>query len=94
MKVLATFLREAEGFVGDARLYGLSAPIPYGWDEDENKTTDYVIVSGTFAMEMEETYIFASNEEGLVLDWCEMSGSFRGSIDHKQALENADIELV
>jgi len=34
-----------------------------------------------------ETYIFPSNEEGKVLSWMELPGSFRGEINHEKALD-------
>lgn len=82
----AQYVRHLNGFVGEARLYKLSEPLEaYGTDE----VFTYVIVSGVVAYSGPETYIFPSNEEGKITDWGELHGSFRGEIDHVQALENA-----
>ena len=40
-----------------------------------------------------ETYIFPSNEVD-VTDWNELTGSFRGGIDHAKALYGAGYETV
>lgn len=35
-----------------------------------------------------ETYMFAADEEGEIIDWCELPGSYRGSLDHKKCFNN------
>lgn len=53
----------------------------------------YVAVSGartTFAL---ETYIFPADENGNILDWEEMPGSFKGAIDHAAALEGLGYDV-
>ena len=88
MKKQATYLREADGFTGDARLYRLSEPL-----EDSS----YVIVSAVpFAFDtgMAETYLFSANEEGDVTSWSDLDGSFQGAMDHARALANAGYEIV
>ena len=40
-----------------------------------------------------ETYIFASDSEGKILDWSELPGSFRGSLEHKKCLENIGYQV-
>lgn len=55
-------------------------------------TTRWFVVSGIVAPWFDifgggpETYIFASDEDGNVVAWGELSGSFRGAIDHERAL--------
>lgn len=72
-------------FTGDARLYRLSEPL------DGN---EYVVVSATVAMfSGPETYIFAADETGKVTGWSELSGSFRGDLDHQAALQGAGYEV-
>ena len=41
-----------------------------------------------------ETYIFPADEDGNVLDWGELEGSYRGGMDHEEALHNAGYEIV
>ena len=76
----------------------MSEPVHYDyWDEDDidNNTpkTDFILVSGVFAYSGPETYIFPANKEGNVIGWGEMDGSFRGSIDHEEALTNAGYKV-
>lgn len=33
-----------------------------------------------------ETYIFPGDEDGKVTDWGELDGSYRGGLDHEEAL--------
>ena len=92
---IATFVRTLdEDFTGDARLYRLEPPITYPeWGERE--TAEYVIVSAVNAFYTgPETYIFAADENGNVLDWGELDGSFRGSCDHNAALSRAGYGVV
>ena len=95
----AKLIKEEVSEVGAIqRLYELSKPIGYDYDYDKEKDTqltNFILVSGTYAMfSGEETYIFPADKDGNVLDWGELDGSFRGSIDHEQALENAGYELT
>lgn len=85
---IARFLRmfDVGEFRGDARLYELDPP------EDD---LTHVIVSGVNVGfgEGEETYIFPADEAGTILSWGELDGSFKGSIDHRRALEGAGWEV-
>jgi hypothetical protein len=89
----ATFIKEIkEGFVGEARLYKVDPPM---FCEETESKYEYVIVSGVYALGSgPETYIFGADENGIVLHWGELNGSFRGEIDHAQALSNAGYEEV
>lgn len=85
MPKTATLVRKLSGFNGDARLYRLSEP---------HDGHDLVIVSAVVVMfSGPETYIFPADESGEVTDWGEMDGSFRGELDHEQALSNAGYEV-
>ena len=65
---------------GKARLYAM-IPAYCGHD--------FVVVSGIHNAFTTETYIFPSNSEGMVTDWGELQGSFKGDVDHALALRNA-----
>ena len=65
----ATFVRDLSNFTGTAKLYRLSRPVSYGWDDEDpdRPTTEYVAVSATVAMfSGPETYIFPADENGEV----------------------------
>ena len=83
------------GWTGNARRYRLSEPVSYGWDDDKS-TTQYVIVSAVDAMfSGPETYIFPASEAGRSpLSWGEMEGSFRGALDHAEALRGLGFEIA
>ena len=84
-------LRKLDG-PNDARLYRLSHPVRYGNGGDRTRT---VIVSAAVVPFMgPETYIFPTNDEGDVLDWGELEGSFRGGLDHEAALRGAGYTLM
>ena len=86
----AKFMKQLSDFTGDARLYQLSDFVDY----DEGKTK-YIIVSAVVApYSGSETYIFPANKKGEVIDWGELDGSFRGGLDHEQALRNAGYEIA
>lgn len=89
----ATFVKKlVDGFTGDAKLYKLSEPMEYGWDE--KKKTDFVIVSATNVIfSGPETYIFPASEDGKIVDWGELDGSFQGGLDHERALAGAGYEI-
>lgn len=81
---------------GDQKLYRLTPPMP-GWepwsDDEKQAHWDYVVVSAVNAMfSGPETYIFGADSAGEILDWSELDGSFKGALDHEQALRNAGYE--
>jgi hypothetical protein len=96
----AVFKQEIYGWAGDARLYEVDSGVEYhaGFDEHDNPITkgaSHVIVSAANVPSSgPETYIFPANEDAQVLHWAELEGSYRGGLDHAQALANAGIELV
>jgi len=40
-----------------------------------------------------ETYMFASDENGNIVDWCELPGSYRGELDHKKCFEYINYKI-
>lgn len=54
----------------------------------------HIVISATIApYSGAETYIFPSDADGNITSYIELSGSYRGGLDHKRALENAGYEL-
>jgi hypothetical protein len=85
-----------EGWQGDARIYRVDPPMSYypTW-EGPASLADHVVVSATTVMYTgPETYIFPADAEGKVLDWGELDGSFRGRLDHEEALRGAGYEVI
>lgn len=82
-----------ESSVGNQRLYQLKPPMKYedGYGEDaKKKTAKFVVVSAVAVMcTGAETYIFPADKKGKITDWGELDGSYRGGLDHEQALHNA-----
>lgn len=89
----ATFVKDvSDRFAGTAYLYRVEPPVTGGWDGDTEY--DYVVSSGVNALfSGPETYLFPADEDGEVLDWGELDGSFRGAIDPERAVRNAGYEL-
>lgn len=83
----AVKVKDLTGYTGYAALYKVDPPMA---------GTDHVIVSATVAMfSGPETYIFpAENAESeRPSDWGELDGSYRGGLDHAEALAGAGYEL-
>ena len=90
----ATFIKQLDGFNGDARLFKLNPPINESYWDEVPKSHEYVIVSAVRAMfSGPETYIFPANENGEVTSFGELPGSFRGGLDHEEALNNAGYDV-
>ncbi len=92
----ATFIKKMDGWSSDARLYKLEPPANHEISGDYENTglTEYVIVSAIIApLVGAETYIFPANQDGETINMLEMEGSFRGGLDHEQALNNAGFEV-
>ena len=88
----ATFIRDINpGARQTQRLYKVYPPTYYDEGIDGiRRETQHVVVSAVDAMfSGPETYIFPADEDGKVLDWCELDGSFRGALNHDAALINA-----
>lgn len=83
---IAKFIRDLDGFTGTASLYRVSPPMRSGWTDEYY---GFVIVSAAMVSDVPETYIFGADEDGEVLHWLELPGSFRGALDHVAALEGA-----
>lgn len=82
---------------GDQRLYHCTPPMP-GWEpwgkDGQQQHWDYVVVSAAnVPFSGPETYIFGADSSGEIVDWTELDGSFKGGLDHEQALRNAGYEV-
>ena len=96
MGMTAMKVRDLDDFTGSAALYRLSEPlVDLDWDDAERGRYEYVVVSATVVpYSAPETYIFPSNEDGEVVSWSELNGSFRGGLDHAKALRGAGYEVA
>lgn len=80
----ATFVKNVQGFSGDARLYAMNP---------KHDGQEFVIVSKINNMYGRETYIFPADADGKVTDWLEMRGSMRGSHSHNEVLNGIGYEV-
>ena len=97
MKTTATFVKDvSENFTGSAALYQLDPPLEgYAWDDEEAPKYDYVVVSATTAMYGgPETYIFGADDSGNIQEWGELPGSYKGGLNHVEALEGAGYSVI
>lgn len=83
----------------DQRLYRLFPPLAhaeYPHDDDEcRREYEYVIVSAARLLDgAEETFIFPSDESGVVTCWLELYGSFKGARNHEKALKRAGYDVL
>ena len=94
----ATFVKEMSGFNGSTILWKLSKPADatvFKHGEVLPTKTEYVITSAVVVPETgPETYIFPADANGNVLSWLEMTGSYRGDLDHDRAIRNLGFEPV
>jgi len=88
-KKTATFLgRVNPDANGYQKLYRLDPPL----DGNEHVVTSAVTVFGPWGGP--ETYIFPADSEGIVMSWLELDGSYKGGLDHEEALTNAGYEVA
>ena len=92
----AVFVKNIEGWTGDAKLYKMQPPlVKIDYDGKTVETHEFVIVSATVAMfSGPETYIFPATEDGEAKNYGELEGSYRGGLDHAEALRGAGYEAV
>ncbi len=93
---IVTFVRTMMGdeFYGDARLYHVDGFIDYTDSNDRKLMTRYIIVSAAIVPSSgPETFIFPADSDGNVLSFDELEGSFKGDLDHEQALAYAGYDV-
>ena len=88
-----------DGMNGAKRLFRLDPPLRQrDWfaDGDEEVFTEHeiVVVSAAVAFGSPETYIFPADRSGEITDYGELEGSFRGRLDHEEALRNAGYDSI
>lgn len=93
MSGTATFIKTVPAR-GDMRLYRLDPSIKGEGRDGFPVQFEHVVVSAAVVPYTgPETYIFGCDSEGKDIDFMELDGSFRGGLDHRQALSNAGYEI-
>ena len=88
-------MREIEQILGAEYIRDLGAGIHRLWklsreciSEDGSMRYNYVITSTSYDTDgAAETYLFPSDEDGNILAWRQLPGSFQGDFDHNRAIE-------
>jgi hypothetical protein len=88
MTLTAEFIKDIDDTKSGVaqKLWRLSRPIEYGWEDDAD-TTEYVVTSAAGWGVIYETYIFPADAAGKIIDWGELDGSFQGGLDHDLAIK-------
>lgn len=83
---------------GEAYAYELDPPIKdEPWDDSEPQEYKYVVVSAVRVLGVPETYIFPARKAGdvvVIADYSELPGSYRGGLDHNEALRGAGYAVI
>lgn len=80
---------------GEVRHWKLSEPVAYGWGDEPDGHTEFVVTSAAdVMMSGPEAYIFPADADGKVIDWGEMEGSGKGDHDHEAAIRRAGWEVA
>ena len=93
----ATFIKELNGFNGEAHLYSFDPPLTWSDTKGKEHKTKYAVVSAItspFDTGRPETFIFPATRGGKVKDYLELEGSLYGDYDHKGAVEKAGYTIV
>lgn len=73
----------------EAVLFRVEPPVPYG---DEGRVTDHLVASA-INKSVRETYLFAADSGGEILDWGELDGSRKGTTDIIDTMLRAGYEV-
>ena len=89
MKKIAEFIKNIKhenglGTLVNQKLFKLNTPLD-GYT--------FVVTSGAYVFGIPETYIFGTDENGKIANWGELTGSFRGSINHSKAIKDAGYKI-
>ena len=96
MKKRAKLLKDnLRGFSGHAAVYELTPPLVEEDYAGNKKKHRFVVVSAVVALFTgPETYIFPSTKGGVIKSYGELDGSYRGDMDHAEALKGAGYSLT
>lgn len=88
-----------DGMNGSKRLFRLDPPLRqrdwFADDEDTFTEHEIVVVSAAaVTYSGPETYIFPADRSGEITSFGELEGSFRGALDHEEALRNAGYDRI
>jgi len=95
----ATLLRTVISASGaNQHIFKLDPPyVATGYDAEDEKVDEiieFVCVSALFSVWTVETYIFPCDDEGNVVDWGELPGSYKGGTEHDVALAGLGYTIV
>lgn len=87
---IATRIKDvSDNFAEAAYVYSV-APKAVFWDRAGVKRhTRFVVVSAVTVLDTPETYIFPCDRNGDPKSWIELEGSYRGGLDHDEAIHRA-----
>ncbi len=83
----ATFIKDMASRTATQKLYRMDPP---------HEGHEYVAASGVqsaFDTMMPETYLFGADADGKITSYSELDGSFRGSVDHEEAIREAGYKV-
>ena len=90
----ATFVADVSArFNGHAELFKLDTTMRVG-NTELGRKYNHIVVSAISNKWATETYIFPSDQNGEILDYTELQGSYRGGTDIDKALEYGGYEVV
>ena len=90
----ATFVADVSAeFNGHAELFKLDTAMRVG-DTKRGRKYNHIVVSAVNSRWTTETYIFPSNQNGEILDYTELHGSYKGDTNIDRALAYGGYEVV
>lgn len=92
MELIAKQIAVLDDWNGDARLYKLSVPLA-GYGNDEGPYEHVVVSAVITSCSGPETYIFGCDNMGNVHSYLDLPGSYRGGLNHQEALRRAGYEI-
>lgn len=80
----ATFIRDLQDTHDNAKLWKLSRPFR---PEYSDRSVEYVVSSAVHVLGIPESVLYSADSNGEVLSWSELPGSFRGDLNHQEAID-------
>ncbi len=96
----AHFIKDLNHPVADQKLYRLDPPLRVDRVFNGARWVEYILVSAAVVPEHLSTFngpevlIFVANYNGSILSKVDLPGSYRGGLDHAEALRRAGYEVV